>query len=150
MSTSPALSIEARGDKKAAADLHALGERAADIRRLSEKVRGIYRRSNERRFGYQPWPPLADATIERKARLGLDPRPERSTGALHRALTSARARGQIDERRPTQFRFGTDLPYAIHQQGTRHQPTRDLIKLSDSERREIEKLISEFVAKGRA
>lgn len=146
---SSSAAIETRGVEKAVSDLHRLGDRASDIRRLSERVRSVYRQSNERQFARAPWPPLAPATLERKRRQGLDPRPERATGALYRALTAARAKGQVDQRERTEFRFGTDLPYAAAQQGSKTQPRRDLIALSYDERKQIEDMISRFIAKER-
>lgn len=140
--------FQVRGDKKAAVDLRKVGERGSDIRRVSEKVRRVYRDSNERRFGgYGHWPANAPATLEKKTRLGQDMRVERATGALYRSLTSARAAGQVDVRNPQEFRFGTDLPYARYQQGTRHQPARDLIELSPAERKKVSDLISAYIAR---
>lgn len=141
--------VEVHGAKQAAVDLKALGDRASDIRRLSERVRSIYRKSNERRFsGGAGWPPLDPDTIERKQRAGYVSGIERRTGALHRALTSARAADQIDVRDPTEFRFGTTLRYAKFQQGTKTQPPRDLIDLTPAERRQIDELISKWIARG--
>lgn len=147
-------SIEVHGARKAAVDLAQLGERGSDIRRVSEKVRSIYRKSNERRFasgGLGSWPELADATKERKLRGGYDPRPMRQTGALERSLTSPRAGNQIDQRDKTEFRFGTTLSYAaIHDTGGHGSPRRELVELTASERNEVSRLVSEYIAKDRA
>jgi len=146
--------IEVRGARKAAVDLHQLGERGSDIRRVSEKVRSIYRRSNERRFasmGLGSWPALADSTVERKRRGGYDPRAMRRSGALERALTSPRARDQVDVRDPSEFRFGTTLPYAgYHDAGTGGEKRRELVELTAAERAEVSRLISDYIAKDRS
>lgn len=146
--------IEVRGQRKAAIDLRQLGERSSDIRRVSEKVRSIYRKSNERRFdtsGSGTWPPLAADTKERKARAGLDPRPMRATGALYRSLTSPRASDQVDRRDPTEFRFGTTLPYArFHDLGTGGEKKRELIELTPAEQHQIRKIVSAYIARAEA
>ena len=150
----PQPTIEVRGARKAAIDLHELGERGSDIRRVSEKVRAIYRKSNERRFGSNglgAWPELADSTKDRKRRGGYDPRPMRRSGALERSLTSPRAAEQIDRRDKTEFRFGTTLGYAAyHDTGTGGEKRRELLELTAAERNEVSRLISEYVAKDRA
>lgn len=148
MRAAPEPTIEVRGATAAAVDLKRLGDRGSDIRRVSEKVRAVYRRSNEQRFGSGgagSWPPLAPATKEKKAREGLDPRPLRETGALYRSLTSPRVAGQIDERDPTEFRFGTTLPYAYVQ-----TKTRDLIELTASDRKQVTDLISGYISRAQA
>jgi len=146
------MSVTEHGAEQAAVDLRGLGERGSDIRRTSERVRSIYRRSNERRFateGVGSWARLADSTVERKASGGYGSRgPMVRTGALERALTSPRAAAQVDERDPTQFRFGTTLPYA-GAAGAAGGHLRKLIDLTVSERREISDLIGGYIAKRR-
>jgi phage gpG-like protein len=152
MAAGPQMSVTQQGAGKAAVDLHKLGDRASDVRRVSEKVRSVYRKSNERRFqrdGDGDWPRLADTTEERKAREGLDPRPLRATDRLYRSLTSTRATGQVDVRDPTEFRFGTEIPYARFHDTGRGVPTRKLIEFTPAERKQITELISGYVAKGR-
>lgn len=151
MSVAPVITCESKGVAQAVTDLDKLGKRASDVRRVSEKVRSVYRKSNEQRFaGEAGWRPLADSTVERKVQGGFDPRPERRTGALYRALTSPRASGQVDVRDPSELRFGTTLPYARYQQGTGHQPKRDLIDLRPSERKEIDRLIAAYIARDKS
>lgn len=145
----PSFEIKQHGTAKAVSDLAKLGERGSDIRRVSEKVRSVYRKAEERTFDQSGpgWPPLADTTRDRKLREGLDPRPLRATGALYRALTAARAAGQIDIREPTEFRFGTTLPYARFHDSGEGVPQRKPIQLTVAERRQIEQLISAFIAR---
>lgn len=146
--------IEIQGARKAAVDLHALGERGSDIRRVSEKVRSVYRRSTTRRFasmGLGSWPQLATSTLERKRRGGYDTQAMRRTGDLERALTAPRASNQIDRRDRTEFRFGTTLPYApYHDAGTGGEKRRELIELTANERAEISRLISAYVSRAQA
>ncbi len=149
MAAGPQPSIEVHGAAKAAVDLRQMGERSSDIRRVSEKVRSVYRKSNERRFdsaGYGSWPPLDPETSRQKADAGQDPRPLRATGALYKALTAPRARGQIDRRDRDEFRFGTDLRYSVFQAPR----GRDPMQLLDSEKHEISRLIGDYIASNRA
>ena len=143
--------IEVRGARKAAVDLAALGERGSDIRRVSEQVRSVYRKSNERRFasnGLGSWPALAPSTVERKARAGAVAPPMVRTGALERSLTAPRASDQVDRRDKTEFRFGTTLSYAVyHDTGTGGEKKRELVELTASEREQISRLISGYVAR---
>jgi len=141
--------VEVRGEKKAAADLAAIGERADDIRDASYKVRTVYRKAEGRLFDvYGPgWPPLAESTRERKARAGVDSRLMRATGALFRAMTSPRASGQIDVRKPHELRFGTDLPYAIFHHVGKGVPKRLLIDLTPAERRQMTDELGDYIRK---
>lgn len=141
--------FDVQGADRAALHLHDLGERSADVRPPADRIRDLYMRSNARRFSSSPWHPLAASTSARKARQGLDPRIERATGALHRALTSAHAPGQVDERKPDELRFGSDLPYAHFQEGTSRQPVREIVKLTAGERRAVTRVISDWVVQGR-
>lgn len=144
------IDVQERGVDRAKRNLEEMGLRAKDVRGVSFKVRTVFRKAEERRFNSQgdgSWPPLAQATREAKARNGQDPRMLRATGALFRSLTSPRAAGQIDERRPDEFRFGTKLPYAQFHDTGRGVPKRKLIDLTVKERREIDDAISAFIAR---
>lgn len=145
--------IEAQGVEKASGDLDALGKRAQRVTRdVSYKVRTVFRKSEERRFEREGpgWPRLADSTVERKARQGLDRRMLIATGDLYRSLTAPRASNQIDQRQPDEFRFGTTVSYAgYHDTGT-GVPKRDLIDLSVKERRSIDQAIRDYITKGQA
>jgi phage gpG-like protein len=142
--------IETRGAGKAAADLKQLGDRGSDVRRVADKVRKVYLRSNQRRFqtgGSGQWPSLKPSTVERKARQNLDPRPLRATGTLYRSLTSSRAADQVDQREATELRFGSTVPYAgYHDQG-KGRMHRELIELTASERAQVSKAVSDYIAK---
>jgi phage gpG-like protein len=145
------MEVKQRGAGKAAVDVHRVGDRSSDIRRLSEKVRSVYRRSETARFdnrGRGAWPPLAASTRARKAAEGLDPRILHASDTLYRSLTSPRAAGQIDDRKPTEFRFGTTVPYAVFHDVGKGLPRRELIELTPSERREVEELIARYISKG--
>ena len=150
----PQTTLEVRGAAKAAADLAELGERGSDIRRVSEKIRAIYRQSNARRFGSSglgSWPALADSTVERKQAGGYPAQTLVRSGDLERALTASRASDQIDRRDPTEFHFGTTLPYAgYHDTGSGGEKKRELVELTASEREQVSNLISAYVARAEA
>jgi hypothetical protein len=146
-------SFEVVGDKKAVADLIRVGTRGADIRPISAVIRAVYLHSNERTFrsgvGLAGWPQLSPETAARKDREGLDPRPEHATGALERSLTSeARVKGQTNRVGKTWLKFGSRLFYAAWQEGTKHQPKRELIQLTYADRLAMATLISRYVAHG--
>ena len=140
--------IHAEGVTQAVTDLNALGERASDVRRVSEKVRSVYRRSEEQMFstrGRGTWPRLAEATLRIKSQQGYPPDILVRTGALRRALTAARASNQIDLRNPTEFHFGTTLPYAQFV-----NRRRTLIDLHVGDRQEITDLIRRYVTRAQS
>ncbi len=143
-------SITVIGDQKAVDDLAKLGLRGADCRPVAPEVRAIYLDSNKRNLDAGTgWPPLADSTAARKQAQGLPAQAERATGALYKSLTSeTRVKGQKNRVSKTAFVFGSRLFYARFQQGTKHQPERQLINLSDEERLAMGALISRYVAYG--
>lgn len=147
----PSVDFEVEGAHKAAAHLLELGERGSDVRRPAERIKQVYTRSNQRRFaGAGHWPPLAPATVQRKARAGGDQRIERRTGELYRSLTSMHGANQEDRRDKQELRFGTTVPYAGFQYGNGHQPARPLIRLSPADRRDVTRLIAAWVVEERS
>lgn len=151
MAREPAVTITERGAGKAARDVDRLGQRARDIRPATSTIRTQFRTAEERLFdtgGHGQWPKLAEATRQLKAKRGSDPRILRATGALYRALTSAKAAGQLDVRHPTELRFGTTIPYATFHDLGKGVPQRKPIDLTSHDRDRITKAIEEYVAKG--
>jgi len=142
--------VQVRGADAAAKSVRDIGTRASDVRDTSYKVRTVYRKSEMRRFesAGPGWPPLKESTLERKARQGFPSSTLRATDALYRAMTAPRANDQIDIRKPTEFHFGTTLPYAGYHDIGQGVPQRKLIDLSASEQEQINRAISNFVAKG--
>jgi hypothetical protein len=147
-------SIEVVGDKAAVAELIKTGTRGTDIAPIAPLVRAVYLKSNKKHLdeggsGGADWPPLAEATIAQKAALGLPERPEYRTGRLYASLTSeTRVRGQTNRVAKTRMRFGSRLPYAHLQEGTKHQPARDLIDLTVTDREAMATIIGRYVAHG--
>ena len=144
--------IEVIGDRKAVADLIKLGTRGADVRPVAPEVRAIYLESNKRHLDAQVgWPALSDATVQRKQREGLPDKAEQATGALYKSLTSeTRVKGQKNRVSQTRFLFGSSLFYAPWQEGTKHQPKRELIDLRERDRLAMAAVIGRYVARGEA
>lgn len=143
--------IQARGIQRATQHLGDVSKRAGDIKKASFRVRTIYRQAEEKRFqtrGGGSWPPLKESTRESKARHNSDPRLMRASNALYRALTSPRARGQIDERDTDEFRFGTTIPYARFHDTGKGVPARKLIDLTANERQDIDDALGDYIARG--
>lgn len=141
------MAIETKGVPQAVQDLVGVTERTGDIRPLTDKLRAIYLRSNEKHWGSN-WPSLAESTVERKTRTGLSTDPEVATGALRKALTQKRAKGQKTRRKKDQLTFGTSLFYAGWQQGTKSQPARDLIDLTASDLRAMDEAVQGYIVNG--
>jgi phage gpG-like protein len=143
--------IDAKGVQRTAKHMDDVARRAGNVKDASYKVRTVYRKAEERRFqsrGAGSWPALKESTREWKARTNSDPRMMRATNALYKALTSPRAGGQVDERKPDEFRFGTDLPYATFHDRGKGVPLRKLIDLTPAERQEIDDALGDYIARG--
>jgi phage gpG-like protein len=142
--------IQARGVDRTARHFHELGKRARNPKDASYKIRTIFRQAEAGLFdsqGHHTWPKLADATKAAKQR-GGDPRMMRATNALYKSLTAVRASGQVDERKPDELRFGTEIPYAgFHERGA-GVPKRALINLTRAETHRIRDALAEYIATG--
>jgi len=143
------MNVEVRGEAKAVRDLLALGERARQLRPVANGLRRIVEDSNQRRFssrGAGSWAPLADTTQERKAAQGKDPRVLRDTQDLYHSLTSGlEVVLGLDE-----LRFRSSVPYArYHQYGTVNMPRRKLMELRPGERRQVTRVLSDWIGEGR-
>ena len=147
----PQIVIKEEGSDKAALHLHELGLRASDARKAAPAIKRVFSKAERRRFDAQGpgWPPLADSTRERKAAQGLPDKTMQATKALYRSLASERGGNQIDQRRPTEFEFGTSLPYAIYHETGKGVPVRELIDLTPAERAEIDKVLERYIARGK-
>ena len=144
-------------DNRAAVNmLTEMGVRAKDVRKVSTRVRKIYRRAEKQRFDTRGpgWAPLAQSTIERKARGNMDPRILRARGDLYDSLVKSRAENQVNVKRPDSFRFGTSVPYARYHEyakkmsGPGHVPTRELVGLSEHDLHDIAGVLGEFIVLG--
>lgn len=106
------------GTDEVTRSLERFGGRAEDMRPALRDVSDEIRKATRVRFAAQgagDWPPLAPATVRKKAALGQSPKILVATGALRRSLTNKRAKGSI---RQVERRFvvvGTKLFYARFQ-----------------------------------
>lgn len=82
------------------------------------------------------WAPLADSTLERKIRLGLDLRILHATLRLRSSLESRTAE-TVEEIRDTEAVFGTAVPYARYHQRSREArlPRRRMVVAREADRR---------------
>src|SRR5262249_25529739 len=141
-------SIEVHGLGNALKSIATMGTRAKDIRPARDPVRRIFLESNKRHLASPGWEPLAQTTIDEKHAKGLPSKPEYRTGALYRSLTEQKAKGQKNAGGKTKMVFGSRLFYAAWQQGTKHQPKRDLIDLSPADRKRMADKLSKYVSRG--
>jgi hypothetical protein len=111
------LHVEALGDEVVARHLLAMSGRATNAApAMIGVIAGLYNiaeRQFESQGGYggTPWPPLADTTVERKAREGLDPRILHATLDLRESLTEPGGANIAVPLRDGVI-FGTTIDYA--------------------------------------
>lgn len=144
--------VTEHGVSRAVFDLEQLGVRGKDVRPIARKIRRLFQQSSRRRFERKGpgWPPLADSTREKKQMLGQDPRLMRVTNRLFKSLTATSGPDQYDQADPERLVFGTTVEYArFHQFGTQMMPMRQLQDLTLGERRQVDKLVLDWISRGR-
>jgi len=104
---------------------------------------------SEGEYGSGGWAPLAESTIERKAREGWNEGILRATDALMNSLTTDGA-GSIVEVASDYLRYGTSIPYApFHQSGTAvPMPQRRVVQLPEGERRSLVRIVQRYIMTG--
>jgi phage gpG-like protein len=144
--------IKTTGDRKAAQALESIGGRGADARPAWPMVTALMRADTSERFDKQgegAWPPLAASTVEKKKRLGQNPKIMRVTDALYRSLTVKRGRGALRRGTKTQMRYGTTVYYSrFHQEGQGGVPKRPLVMVDADLEKRIVRALEQYVAKG--
>lgn len=81
------------------------------------------------------WAPLADSTVEQKARRGLRPEILQATGRLKESLTRRFDSEHIERLSPDHLTFGSLVPYGIfHHTGTRRMPRREPVALTEGDK----------------
>lgn len=146
-SLTPSIKVEGLAD--VIRGLQDRGARAQDIRPVKEKVRTVFLRSEAKLFAEQNFKPLAESTKERKALQGYPSEVEVQTGALRASLTKRRAKGTVNKSRNknTAYLFGSSLWYAKFQTGTKTQPKRTMIHLTEQDMRQIGAIIAAFIVR---
>jgi hypothetical protein len=153
---------EVLGEDKVLLDLEAMISRAKDARPATRKVKEIFIKSNKATFDSEgshigaPWAPLAEATLERKSREGIDPRPlHGKTGALGASVTGGR--GKRTSATKTGARAGSGVWYSVFTRGAKADagshntgiPARKLAGVTRSEEEEILTTVSGYIVHGR-
>jgi len=105
--------------------------------------------SSEGGHGSGGWAELAESTVRTKESKGLRPEIERATDSLMNSLTGSGS-GSITEMANEWLRYGTAIPYARFQQtGTVNMPQRRLIQLTETEKRDIARIVQRYVVTGK-
>lgn len=145
-------SIKTTGEVKAAKAINDTGKRANDARPAASKVRTAYREAEVEIFrsngGAKAWQQLKETTRENKRRRNQDHGILRASGALYKALTASRAKYQVDDRAPHEFRFGTTLPYALYHEEGKGQAKRQTQAFTQAQQRRINEAIEDYIATG--
>lgn len=103
---------------------------------------------SEGAYGSGGWAELSEATIESKQRRGMDNGILRATNALYNSLTGSGS-GSIVDVSAEWLRYGTAIPYAgFHQSGTSLMPQRRVVQLPEGERRNLVKIIQQYILTG--
>lgn len=144
--------IEAFGHQVMSRQLRTVSDRASDLRPAFEEAHERFREIMQVRFATGggppsgPWAPLKKSTVERKARLGLDPRVLHATLRLRTSLTKLRGTGGTLQMNKDGLTMGSKVPYGrFHQTGTRRMVARPPVGLSTQDRRELVQIIEDFI-----
>jgi phage gpG-like protein len=117
--------------------LHGLTAGAQDMAPALELVHKQFLATEKGIFassGGGKWQPLTQKYLMRKTREGFDPRIERRTGDLARALTTGRGPGAVNVITPDEAIFGTNLKQAVFAQRGSGRRRRRLVTI-DARRR---------------
>jgi phage gpG-like protein len=154
---------EVIGDEKVLLDLEKMIQRAEDARPATRKVREIFLKSNKETFESEgghigaPWAPLAQATLDRKSREGIDPRPlHGKTGALGASMEGGK--GKRTGATKTSARAGSSIWYSVFTRGAKADagshntgiPARKVAGISRGEEEEILSAVSDYIVHGHA
>jgi phage gpG-like protein len=96
------------------------------------------------------WRDLAPSTVARKRRLGLDPRILRATHRLFNSLVKEGSE-HVERIGPVSMRWGSRVPYGIyHGSGQPRSviPYRPPVKLAETDKREIGKILQRAIVSG--
>lgn len=140
--------LDIKGDQKVVDNLDDLAHRASNLKPVFEAVANIFAAGIKHTWATKgayidkPWPQLAAATVERKAREGKSPEMLRATGVLQRSVLD-----NIYTRiATTQVRVGVQgsdqYRARFHQGGTSQgMPARPLVGIAKQDRKEIFRLV---------
>lgn len=151
------LTIESYGETIVKRSLMRLASDFEEPRGALEAVADLLRHDVELQFDSEGghasggWPPLSQRRVEEKARLGLDPRILRATGALFESLTRKYDSRHIERLSGSSLTFGSSVFYGIYHQSSSPRtviPFRPPIALTDQDKREMVKAMQRALVKG--
>jgi len=145
------------GETLISRELLRFGDRAHDARPAFSAIADDIFRIQLAQFNSQggrgpsgKWAPLAQSTVEAKARANLDPRILHATLALRNALTRRGADHQVLHVTDSFLVLGADLEYlAFHQHGTSRMPKRRVFDFTKVDKRSIPKVLQRFIMTGK-
>lgn len=150
--------IDIAGDTQLEREMLRVGSYAGDARPVFQVIFddlvAISRKQfdTQGRYGSGGWKPLKPATIENKARLGLDPRILHATLALRKSLTQKGASQQVRVITSSMLEFGSELEYLkYHQLGApgANLPQRRAVELPEHDRRSLVKRLQTYIMTGK-
>lgn len=146
------LDVEVFGERIMSRHMLSRADRIDDFgpafRRIADLLRNVARKQfdSEGEYASGGWKPLAEATVERKRKAGLDPRILHATGALRDSLTG-RGAGHIQKVLPQALHWGSSVAYGkFHQSGTSRMPQRRPFNLREPDRRAVMKELQRHIA----
>lgn len=151
------ISISSYGEKIVERQLLRFTENLENPRPALELAADHLRQAVEEQFDTEGghasggWKPLSQGRVEEKARLGLDPRILRATGALHESLTRKFDSRHIERLSGTSLTFGSTVFYGIFHQSSAPRtviPFRPPIALTEQDKREMVKSMQRALIKG--
>lgn len=149
--------FEVAGDKQISREILRVGERAGNVTLAWPAVASLFREETQLQFDTEGqyasggWKPLKPETLRRKRAKGQDERILRASGDLFASLTQRNDLNQIVEMRPTEFVFGSRLPYAgVHQnpKPSNPLPRRRPLEFTEPARRQTVKIVQRYIVTG--
>lgn len=145
------LHFSVHGDEDVEHLLLGMAARVEHTRPALEAVATALRIRQEEVFateGFGEWEPLAESTVEQKARSGLNPKILQATEEMHDAFTD-RGGNHVEHITDSELIFGVAgeaLEKARrHKTGTSRMPARDPMPFDESARRGVTKAVQRFI-----
>lgn len=151
------LSIEGFGETLVRRSLMRFADDVEAPRAALEVAADILRKAVEEQFDTEGghasggWPPLSEARVAAKARLGLDPRILRASGALFESLTRKFDSQHIERLSGSSLTFGSTVYYGIYHQSSSPRtviPFRPPIGLTEQDKRDMVKAMQRALVTG--
>ena len=135
--------FEVAGEAQFSRKIQSLQGLVTDMTPAWQKIAADFYAGEKERFGGGQWQALTPKYLKWKADHNLSTRILVSTGELEASLTSPTAAGAIYEMRPMSLMIGTGVRTdngkfnlgMIHQVGTRYTPQREVIRITDEQRK---------------